>query len=127
MQRPPADRWGASPRASDAARGERGGVRRAQGAAQDSRGRGPRQAATGRTGRPYLSRGSRASRRPSPKRLNPSTVTKMARPGNRESQALAWMKVTLALRSQPQLGVGGWVPSPRKLKEALTVRKARRT
>src|SRR2546428_6506507 len=63
----------------------------------------------------YLSRGSRASRRPSPKRLKPSTVTKMARPGNSDSQRLSWMKATLALRSQPQLGVGGWVPSPRKL------------
>src|SRR6185503_15551747 len=30
----------------------------------------------------YFSRGSSASRSPSPKRLKPSTVTKIARPGN---------------------------------------------
>src|SRR5688572_9218514 len=45
----------------------------------------------------------------------------MARPGKRESQALAWMKDTLALRSQPQLGVGGWVPRPRKDRVASTM------
>src|SRR5437870_11576670 len=40
---------------------------------------------------PYLSLGSSASRRPSPKRLKPSTVTKMAMPGNSEIQGLDWM------------------------------------
>src|SRR2546428_8082761 len=45
----------------------------------------------------YLSRGSRASQRPSPKRLKPSTVTKMARPGNSDSQRLSWMKDTFAM------------------------------
>src|SRR2546426_5032178 len=45
----------------------------------------------------YLSRGSRASRRPSPKSLKPSTVTKMARPGNSDSQRLSWMKDTFAM------------------------------
>src|SRR6185436_12581941 len=71
--------------------------------------------------RGYFSRGSSASRRPSPKRLKPSTVTKMARPGKSDSQRLAWMKATLALRSQPQLGVGGWVPSPRNDSVASTM------
>ena len=74
-----------------------------------------------RADRRYFSRGSSASRRPSPKRLKPSTVTKIARPGNSDSQALAWMKETLALRSQPQLGVGGWVPRPRKDSVASTM------
>src|SRR5262249_12010476 len=69
----------------------------------------------------YFRRGSSASRRPSPNRLKPNTVTKMARPGKSESQGLAWMKAMLALRSQPQLGVGGWVPSPRKLSVASTM------
>src|SRR6185295_15493634 len=73
------------------------------------------------TGGTYFSRGSSASRRPSPNRLNPSTVTKMARPGKSESHGLAWMKATLALRSQPQLGVGGCVPRPRKLSVASTM------
>jgi ubiquinone/menaquinone biosynthesis C-methylase UbiE len=40
----------------------------------------------GAAGPSYFRRGSRASRSPSPKRLKPSTVTKMARPGKSESQ-----------------------------------------
>src|SRR5262249_57569352 len=69
----------------------------------------------------YLRRGSSASRSPSPKRLKPRTVTKIASPGKSASQALAWMNATLALRSQPQLGVGGCVPRPRKLSVASTM------
>src|SRR2546428_7423421 len=45
----------------------------------------------------------------------------MASPGKSDSQALAWVKEMLALRSQPQLGVGGWVPRPRKLRVASTM------
>src|SRR5262245_64514037 len=45
----------------------------------------------------------------------------MARPGKSDSQALAWMKATLALRSQPQLGVGGCVPRPRNDSVASTM------
>src|SRR5688572_22533277 len=45
----------------------------------------------------------------------------MDRPGNRDSHGLAWMKATFALRSHPQLGVGGWVPRPRKLSVASTM------
>src|SRR5206468_829486 len=74
-----------------------------------------------RRGGGYFRRGSRASRRPSPKRLKPSTVTKMAMPGKSEIQGLDWMNATLAFRSQPQLGVGGWVPSPRKESVASTM------
>src|SRR5262245_60985772 len=69
----------------------------------------------------YLRRGSSASRRPSPKRLKPSTVKKMASPGKSESHGLAWMNAMLALRSHPQLGVGGWVPSPRNESVASTM------
>src|SRR5215467_3895600 len=69
----------------------------------------------------HFIRGSSASRRPSPKRLKPSTVTKIARPGNRANHGFWWMKATLALRSHPQLGVGGWVPSPRNDRVASTM------
>src|SRR5262249_7848052 len=63
-------------------------------------------------------RGSRASRKPSPNRLNASTVRKIAIPGKRHSQGLISKIIRPAFRSQPQLGVGGCVPSPRKLSEA---------
>src|SRR2546425_7414559 len=56
--------------------------------------------------RPYLSRGSSASRRPSPKRLNPSTVTKIAMPGKSEIQGLDWMNATLAfIQSNPWISL----------------------
>src|SRR5687767_16037300 len=45
----------------------------------------------------------------------------MARPGKSDSHALAWMKATFAFRSQPQLGVGGWVPRPRNDRVASTM------
>src|SRR5262249_39641958 len=51
----------------------------------------------------------------------PRTVTKMARPGKSEIHGLDWMNATLALRSQPQLGVGGCVPSPRNESVASTM------
>src|SRR5215831_2347370 len=63
-------------------------------------------------------RGSSASRRPSPKRLKARTLRKMAAPGKRQIQGLISRIIRPALRSQPQLGVGGCVPSPRKLSEA---------
>ena len=48
--------------------------------------------------------GSRMSRRPSPRRLRPSTVRKMARPGNTESQGavLIWSRASESML--PQLG-----------------------
>src|SRR6185503_8169805 len=69
----------------------------------------------------YFRRGSRASRRPSPKRLKPRTVTKMAMPGKSEIHGFDWMNATFALRSQPQLGVGGCVPGRRKESVASTM------
>ena len=45
----------------------------------------------------------------------------MAMPGNSEIQGLDWMNATLAFRSQPQLGVGGCVPSPRNDRVASTM------
>src|SRR5215470_15844712 len=63
-------------------------------------------------------RGSSASRKPSPKRLKASTVRKIAIPGKRQIHGLISRIIRPAFRSQPQLGVGGCVPSPRKLSEA---------
>src|SRR3989454_11460493 len=45
----------------------------------------------------------------------------MASPGKCDSPAFAWMKEMLGLRAQPQLGGGGWVPRPRKLRVASTM------
>src|SRR5262249_20687157 len=57
--------------------------------------------------------GSRISRKPSPRRLRPSTVKKIASPGNTESQgaALIWSRASESML--PQLGKGGRMPSPR--------------
>ncbi len=53
------------------------------------------------------SRGSKRSRRPSPSKLQPSTVRKIAAPWNQASQGASSMK-PIALRSMfPQVGVGG--------------------
>ena len=42
---------------------------------------------------------------------------KIAIPGKIAIQGLSSMNTTLARKSQPQLGVGGCVPSPRKLND----------
>src|SRR5439155_8035789 len=57
--------------------------------------------------------GSRMSRRPSPSRLRPSTVRKMARPGKIESHGavLIWSRASDSML--PQLGKGGRTPRPR--------------
>src|SRR5229473_2724113 len=62
---------------------------------------------------PARRRGSSASRRPSPNRLNPNTVTKIATPGKvatHHAEARNCRPSTIIL---PQLGSGGWAPSPR--------------
>src|SRR5918996_2751911 len=65
-----------------------------------------------------LSFGSRTSRRASPKKLKDSTTRKMAMPGERVSQGARSM-VSKALRNMPpQVGVGGFTPTPKKLSEA---------
>src|SRR5690606_26548675 len=57
--------------------------------------------------------GSRASRRPSPSRLNPSTARKIADPGKIDIQG-AWVMKFLAVFSiEPHDGWGGCRPSPR--------------
>ena len=57
--------------------------------------------------------GSRMSRSPSPRRLRPSTVKKMARPGNTDSHGAAriWSRASDSML--PQLGKGGRMPRPR--------------
>src|SRR5215472_16670924 len=57
--------------------------------------------------------GSRASRRPSPMKLIATTVTKIARPGKTAVQGAIDMSVWASFSMFPQLGVGGWIPSPR--------------
>src|SRR5436305_7183236 len=63
--------------------------------------------------RPHLSRGSRASRRPSPRRLNDSTVRKIARPGHTAIQGALTRKRCAELSMLPHDGAGGCWPRPR--------------
>ena len=62
--------------------------------------------------RSRLTRGSNRSRRPSPVRLRPSTVTKMARPGMIASHGAKPIMVWASASIRPQLGAGGWAPRP---------------
>ncbi len=57
-------------------------------------------------------RGSNRSRRPSPVRLRPSTVTKMASPGMMASHGAKPIMVWASASIRPQLGAGGWAPRP---------------
>ena len=57
-------------------------------------------------------RGSSRSRRPSPIRLRPSTVSTIARPGASASQGAKAIIVWLSASIRPQEGVGGWAPRP---------------
>src|SRR5258708_27131207 len=58
-------------------------------------------------------RGSIRSRSPSPIRLRPSTAIAIAAPGKIASRGAWYKKVCASLSMRPQLGSGGWVPSPR--------------
>ena len=51
--------------------------------------------------------GSRASCRPSPRKLNAITVMKMSRPGHTASIGASWMSSCALVSMLPQLGVGG--------------------
>src|SRR5262249_23096761 len=72
------------------------------------------------THRDRLSRGSTMSLRPSPRRLNPSTVTKMASPGNVENHQASGRYCRLSAMANPQSGSGGVAPMPRKPNTAAT-------
>src|SRR4030042_1524243 len=62
--------------------------------------------------------GSRISRRASPKILNPMTVIKMNSPGEVAYHHWSMRNLRPTLTMAPHSGVGGWVPSPIKLREA---------
>src|SRR5439155_25404215 len=61
--------------------------------------------------------GSRASRRPSPRKLMLSTVSRIAMPGKIVSQGLEDIVLCASCSMFPHDGVGTWTPRPRKLKE----------
>src|SRR3954454_14733073 len=58
--------------------------------------------------------GSSASRRPSPRKFTHSTTTRMARPGNHTSHGATSIWLCAESSRFPHVGVGGWIPKPRK-------------
>src|SRR5665647_234245 len=65
------------------------------------------------TGYGYRDRGSKASRRPSPKRLKARTVTKMARPAGRMNSGSTWYHWVASESIPPHVARGGRTPTPR--------------
>src|SRR5690606_8787415 len=61
-----------------------------------------------------FSRGSSASRSPSPQRLMARTVTRIARPGKVTTHQARMMNSRASASIVPHSGVGGCAPSPRK-------------
>src|SRR5437870_6502409 len=68
----------------------------------------------------HLSRGSRASRSPSPSKFSASTVMKIARPGHTAIHGAVPRYACAILSMDPHDGVGGCVPSPRNRSEEHT-------
>src|SRR5262249_14904897 len=66
------------------------------------------------------SRGSKMSRNPSPKRLKPSTVKKIASPGNVENHQASGKYCRVSAIARPQSGSGGVAPMPRNPRTAAT-------
>src|SRR6516165_500566 len=66
------------------------------------------------------SRGSSRSRRPSPTRLKPTTVTRMARPGNVAIQGAVSINDRPVASIEPHSGVGGVAPRPRNDSPAVS-------
>ena len=62
--------------------------------------------------RARLSFGSSVSERPSPRRLRPSTVRMMAKPGKSARWGARIIRVCASNSMRPQLGIGGCAPSP---------------
>src|SRR5690606_38006617 len=60
-----------------------------------------------------LSRGSSASRSPSPRRLKPRTTRKIAPPGKTDIHGACDMKFFAVFSIEPQEGLGGCWPRPR--------------
>src|SRR6267378_4368439 len=71
--------------------------------------------------RERLNRGSTRSRIPSPKRLNPSTVTRMPRPGNVTAHQDCGKYSRPSAMASPQSGFGGVAPTPRKPRTAVVM------
>src|SRR5216683_5309199 len=71
---------------------------------------------------PYAQRrrGSSASHSPSPSRLKPNTVRKIAMPGSAATCGATLRYCRLAASMLPQSDVGGWTPRPRKDSPACT-------
>ena len=65
--------------------------------------------------RTCVNRGSKASRSASPRRLKLIKAKKMKSPGKKTCSGAMKMLVAALVNRFPQLGVGGWMPSPRKL------------
>src|SRR5690625_4697905 len=63
-------------------------------------------------------RGSSRSRRPSPRKLKPMTLSMIMSPGNTPIHHACFMKERPSASMRPQLGSGGCVPSPKKLSAA---------
>src|SRR5690606_35749730 len=63
---------------------------------------------------------SRKSRRPSPKRLNPRTVTMIASPEKIDIHGAESMYCLPSVIIEPHVGVGGATPNPRNDSEAST-------
>jgi hypothetical protein len=70
---------------------------------------------------PYRSRGSSASRKPSPTRLSDSTTRKIASPGQIAIHGALVRKRCAALSMLPQDGAGGCWPSPKNDSAASTM------
>src|SRR3982075_833534 len=66
-------------------------------------------------------RGSAASRKPSPTKLNDKTASVIASPGNVAIHGATSTYCRPSARMLPQLGVGGSTPRPRKLNAASDV------
>src|SRR5713101_8871085 len=66
------------------------------------------------------SRGSSRSRRPSPMRLKPTTVTRIARPGKVAIHGAVSMNERPVASIDPHSGVGGLAPSPRNESPAVS-------
>ena len=64
--------------------------------------------------------GSRTSRTPSPRRLNASTVSVMARPGNIMSQGARNSSLRPRPSMSPHSAAGGCTPKPRKPRAAAS-------
>ena len=62
--------------------------------------------------------GSRMSRSPSPNRLKARTESKIARPGKMDMKGAVMMYCCASFSMAPHSGIGGYAPSPRKLRTA---------